>query len=174
MTKENFKALVLPAKDKLFRLALSLLSDRQEAEDILQDTYVKLWNMRDKLHTYNSIEALAVTVTKNLCLDKLRSYRHRKKNSAPAEQLNVDSHLTDPAEQTELNESSKTIRRFVQMLPDQQRLVMHLRDIEQYSYDEIEEMTGLTRNNIRVQLSRARKQVREAYIKYQNYEHRKN
>lgn len=174
MTKEEFKTLVLPSGGKLFRLALSLLSDRQEAEDIVQDTFVKLWNMREELYRYDSVEALAVTIMKNLCLDRLRSYRHRKKDRSGVEQFRVKSDLADPEKNAELTESTQTIHGFVQMLPEQQRLVIHLRDIEQYSYEEIEEMTGLTRNNIRVQLSRARKQVREAYLKYQNYEHRKN
>lgn len=174
MTKEEFKTLVMPAKAKLFRLALSLLSDRQEAEDTVQDAFLKLWNMREKLTEYNSIEALAVTMAKNLCLDKLRSYRHRKQNSNELGIMHLSTESPDPARNTELSESSTSIQKLVQKLPDQQRLIMHLRDIEQYSYDEIEELTGLSRNNIRVNLSRARKNVRQQYLKKQNYEHRKN
>ncbi len=155
-------------------MAVSLLSDRQEAEDTLQDAFLKLWDMRDKLRDYNSIEALAVTMTKNLCLDKLRSYRHRKQDATEVEKLPVQGSFPDPAKVTELSESSASIHRIVQTLPEQQRLVMHLRDIEQYSYDEIEEMTGMPRNAIRVNLSRARKSVRQEYLKRQNYEHRKN
>lgn len=164
----------MPAKAKLFRLSLSLLSDRQEAEDTVQDAFLKLWNMREKLTEYNSVEALAVTMTKNLCLDKLRSYRHRKQDANELETMHLSTESPDPARNTELSESSASIQRLIQTLPDQQRLIMHLRDIEQYSYDEIEELTGLARNNIRVNLSRARKSVRQQYLKKQNYEHRKN
>lgn len=174
MTEEEFKNLVLPAKGKLFRIALSLLSDQQEAEDTLQDAFLKLWNMREKLPEYNSVEALAVTMTKNLCLDKLRSYRHRKQNDEEVENLTVKTPAPDPATRMELSESSLSIHKLVQDLPDQQRLIMHLRDIEQYSYDEIENLTGMNRNNIRVNLSRARKNVRQEYVKQQDYEHRKN
>ena len=174
MTKEEFKTLVLPSKAKLFRLCLSLLTDRQEAEDTVQDAFLKLWNMREKLVEYNSVEALAVTMTKNLCLDKLRSYRHRKQDENELETMHLSTKTPDPEKNIELSESSAAIQEFVQTLPDQQRLIMHLRDIEQYSYDEIEEMTGLARNNIRVNLSRARKSVRQQYLKKQNYEHRKN
>lgn len=174
MTKQEFKTLVLPAKGKLFRLAVSLLADRQEAEDTLQDAFLKLWNMREQLPEYNSVEALAVTMTKNLCVDKLRSYRHRKQDATEVEALPVKTDSPDPATKTELSESSAFIHGIMQTLPEQQRLVMHLRDIEQYSYDEIEELTGLTRNTIRVHLSRARKSVRQEYLKRQNYEHRKN
>lgn len=130
--------------------------------------------MREKLPDYNSVEALAVTMTKNLCLDKLRSYKHRKQNDDEVETLPVKTTNPDPATRMELSESSVSIHKLVQDLPDQQRLIMHLRDIEQYSYDEIETLTGLSRNNIRVNLSRARKNVRQEYVKRQNYEHRKN
>lgn len=174
MTKEEFKSMVLPSKGKLYRLALSLLCDRQEAEDTLQDAMLKLWQLRDKLPEYNSIEALAVTMTKNLCLDKLRSYRHRKQDASEIESMNMNAGVPDPAQKTELSEASASILRLIQTLPDRQRLVMHLRDVEQYSYDEIEKLTGLSRNNIRVNLSRARKSVRQQYLKRHDYEHRKN
>jgi len=174
MTKTEFKTLVMPSRDKLYRLAISLLGDRQEAEDTLQDAFYKLWQMRDKLGTYRSVEALAVTMTKNLCLDKLRSYKYRKQDESEFEPVKLRSEFQDPAAGIELSESSTIIHSLIKTLPEQQRLVMHLRDVELYSYDEIEELTGLERNNIRVNLSRARKNVREQYLKRQNYEHRKN
>lgn len=174
MTKEKFKSLVLPSKEKLFRIALGLLGNRQEAEDTLQDAMLKLWDIRERLAEYQSVEALAVTMTKNLCLDKLRSYRSRKQEASEVEKMNVSNYELNPAEETELGESMHTILAVMQTLSEQQRLIMHLRDIEHYRYDEIEEITGLTRNNIRVHLSRARKHVREVYLKRQNYEHRKN
>lgn len=166
MTKEEFKTCVLPAKDKLFRLALRLLNSRQEAEDIIQDAYLKLWNMRDNLSQYNSIEALAVTVTKNLCIDRLRSYRSRKQNDGGLEHMQLAAGgRYDPADNLELDESMQHIQEIIQQLPDQQRLVIQMRDIEQYSYEEIADMTGLKINNIRVALSRARKNVRTKYLK---------
>ncbi len=175
MTKEEFKTRVLPTKGKLFRLAVTMLNSRQEAEDTVQDAYLKLWNMREKLSEYNSIEALAVTMTKNLCLDKLRSYRNRKQNDSGLEHLEMSTTgRYDPAETVELSESMKYVHEIIQHLPDQQRMIIQLRDIEQHSYEEIAEMTGLKINNIRVALSRARKSVREEYLKKQNYEHRKN
>lgn len=175
MTKEEFKTQVLPVKGKLFRLAVTMLGGRQEAEDTIQDAYLKLWNMRDRLSDYSSIEALAVTVTKNLCIDKLRSYRSRKQNSGGLEHMQLASAgQKDPAETLALNESLQQVHEIIGQLPDQQRLVIHLRDIEQHSYEEIAEMTGLKVNNIRVALSRARKNVRKQYQKKQNYEHRKS
>tara|TARA_R100001143_G_C3360727_1_gene135367 strand:+ start:12800 stop:13324 length:525 start_codon:yes stop_codon:yes gene_type:complete len=174
MTKQEFKKRVLPSGDKFFRVALTLLGNRQEAEDILQDTFLKLWNMRNRLSEYSSVEALGVTMTKNLCVDKLRSYKHRNQNDEEVDTLPVQSELPDPGETTEHNDSLSMIHSIFKTLPDQQKLIIHLRDVEQYSYEEIETMTGLTVNTIRVNLSRARKTVREEYLKHQNYEHRKN
>lgn len=174
MTKEEFKSLVLPSKDKLFRVALALLGNRQEAEDTLQDAYLKLWDMRDRLPEYDNVEALAVTMTKNLCLDKLRSYRHRKQNDAGVESLPIRSAGPDPARAAELKESHQAIYAIFETLPEQQKLIIHLRDVEHYSYEEIRDMTGLTVNNIRVNLSRARKTVRREYLKQQDYENRQN
>jgi RNA polymerase sigma-70 factor (ECF subfamily) len=166
MTKEEFKTCVLPVKEKLLRLAITLLSSRAEAEDTVQDAYVKLWNMRQKLAEYNSVEALAVTITKNLCIDKLRSYRSRKQNEGGLETLTMTAERQhDPALRLEMSESLQHIHRIISRLPDQQRTMLHLRDIEQHSYDEIESITGLKRNNIRVTLSRARKEVRRKYSK---------
>lgn len=166
MTKEEFKTCVLPTKDKLFRLAVRLLNSRQEAEDIIQDVYVKLWTMRDDLSQYNSIEALAVTITKNLCIDRLRSYRSRKQNDSGLEHVQFAAGgRYDPADSLEISESMKYIHEIIQQLPDRQRLVIQMRDIEQYSYEEIAGITGLKINNIRVALSRARKNVRTEYLK---------
>lgn len=174
MTKTEFQNMVLPSGDKLYRVALSLLRDRQDAEDALQEVYLKLWRMKEKLRTYNSVEALAVTMIKNLCLDRLRSYRHRKQDGRELETMSLASATRSPERSAEISESMETIHRLVGALPERQRMILHLRDIEHYEYEEIAEMTGLTVNNIRVTLSRARKSVREAWQKHQNYEHRKD
>ena len=170
MTKKEFKTHVLPTKATLYRLALGMLHSRQEAEDVIQDVYLKLWNMRGELLEYNSIEALAVTVTRNLCVDRLRSYRNRKKNDGGLENILLSSNdRHDPVHSLEMNESMQCIRACIEDLPKQQRMLIQLRDIELYSYEEIADMTGLKVNNIRVALSRARKSVREEYERIQNY-----
>lgn len=172
MTKDEFITYVLPVKGKVFRLAVTLLNSRSEAEDAIQDVYLKLWNMRGTLPEYNSVEALAVTMTKNLCIDKLRSYRSRYQNENGLQNVTLASaNRYDPAEQLELDESMRRLHQIISELPDHQRSILHLRDIEQYTYDEIESMTGMTRNNIRVTLSRARKGVKAAYLKDQDYGH---
>lgn len=173
MTEKEFKELVLPSKDKLYRVALSMIGSPEKAEDILQDIFLKLWQMRNRLSEYRSVEGLAMTMIKNRCIDQLRSYRNRNKNDDPHLELH-EAAGPDPLKKTELNESREALLRIFEQLPEQQRLVIHLRDIEQYEYEEIREITGMTVNNIRVTLSRARKKAREIYLKLQNYEDRKN
>lgn len=168
MELQEFKTKVLPVKDRLYRIALNMLRSVHEAEDTLQDVMVKLWDKRQQLDAYRSVEALAVTITKNHCLDKLKSKKH--KNQLDVQEMELDSGFDSPYRKVELSDSMKVMQKAFQALPDQQRLLISLRDVEGYSYDEMAEQTGLEVNNIRVGLSRARKKARELYLKIDNYE----
>jgi len=164
----EFKSKVLPLKDRLFRIALGMLKSVEEAEDTLQDVMVKLWNKREQLSIYSSIEAFAVTITKNQCLDKLKSKKH--KNQMDIQNMELDSGFLNPYKSLELSESMQVMMNAFRGLPEQQRMLVMLRDVEGFSYEEIAEQTGLQVNNIRVGLSRARKAARAAYLKVSNYE----
>lgn len=164
----EFKSKVLPLKDRLFRIALGMLKSVEEAEDALQDVMVKLWNKREQLSIYSSIEAFAVTITKNQCLDRLKSKKH--KNQIDIQNMELDSGFLNPYKSLELSESMQVMMNAFQGLPEQQRMLVVLRDVEGFSYEEIAEQTGLQVNNIRVGLSRARKAARAAYLKVSNYE----
>lgn len=168
MELQEFKSKVLPLKDRLFRIALGMLKSTEEAEDTLQDVMVKLWDKRERLSSYNSIDALAVTITKNQCFDRLKSKKH--KNQIDVQDMELDSGFLSPHKQLELNESMQVMMRAFEGLPEQQRLIITLRDVEGFGYEEIAEQTGLEVNNIRVGLSRARKAARVAYLKVTNYE----
>lgn len=164
-----FKQLILPAKDRLFRVALSLLKDSEEANDILQEAMLRLWNLRHTLPEYKSPEALALKVTRNLCLDRLKSKNYLNR-AGQTEIPDYGSEAVTPHRQLELTDSSRLMRQLFSSLPEQQQTIIRLRDVEDMSYEEIEDITGLSINTIRVNLSRARKTVREKYIKINNYE----
>ncbi|MEQ9441990.1 MAG: RNA polymerase sigma factor [Cyclobacteriaceae bacterium] len=167
MNIQTFKSNVFPVQAKLFRFAKTMLHDEEDAEDTVQEALLKLWQNRQNLTSYKSIEALAIVVTKNLCLDKLKS-SHR--NRVVPMQPSIDStDSTTPYQQTELLDSANLLRQLMSQLPEQQRLIIHLRDVEEYSYEEIEQITGMCINNIRVTLSRARRSVRELYTKINAY-----
>ena len=171
MTVENFKIEVLPIKNKLYRFACRLLRNSHEAEDIVQEVLIRLWTRREKLKEYRSIEAFAMVITKNLCLDKL------KLKSNKTEELNQRNELfteITPYVEMETSDSYNKIRELIDQLPEQQRIIIHLRDVEGYAYEEIAELTGLTENTIRVNLSRARKKIREIMINKYSYEFTKN
>jgi RNA polymerase sigma-70 factor (ECF subfamily) len=171
MDLRDYKIKVFPLKNKLFRLASRLLGDPEEAQDIVQEVFIKLWNRREKLDEYHSVEALAVVTTRNLCLDKLKAKKY------PTERLeNLKSDVPEPGIEikTELIELADKIKEIIGQLPEQMRTIMQLRDIEGYDFEEIAEILGMNENAIRVNLSRARKKVREIMINKKLYEFERN
>lgn len=167
MTTEEFKSEVLPVKDKLYRFALRLLGDMEDARDIVQEIFLRLWTKRETLSEYRSIEAYAMTMTRNLCLDKLKSAAAR--NEGLDESRDMPEHRT-PYSMTELSDNINIVREAMSKLPEQQKTIIHMRDVEGCDFDEIADVTGLSLNNVRVCLSRARKQIRDTLIKIHNYE----
>ena len=133
MKSSEFKLLVMPHSSRLYRMAFRLMSNREEAEDIVQEVYVKLWGMRNELNSYNSIEALAVRITRNLCLDKLRR-RKVNQNAMKAEQMKEEMHSDSPAEQLEKKEEAEMIHTLIAALPEPQRSLVHLRHLEGKEY----------------------------------------
>jgi len=160
MKSSEFKLLVMPYSSRLYRMAFRLMGNREEAEDMVQEVYVKLWGMRDELEKYNSIEALAIRVARNLCLDQLR---RRKVNldAMKAERLKESSHSVSPAQELEKKEEAEMIHTLISALPEPQRSLVHLRHLEGKEYEEISQMVNMNVNAIRVSISRARKQMRE-------------
>ncbi len=167
MTIKEFKIKLLSLKNKLFYLSLSILNNRDDAEDTVQEVYIKIWEMQDKLDEIKNLEAFIMTVTRNLCLDKLK--RKRDKHTTLNEDISKQaiSNPHDIAEQKDLVNKAKQI---MQHLPEQQRTIVHLRDVEGYNFDEIIEITGFDINYLRVNLSRGRKKIKETIIKLQHNE----
>jgi len=167
MDLNEFKQSVLPLKNRLYRLALRMLGREEEALDIVQEAMIRMWNYRDKLGEYNSVEAFAVTVARNLCLDRLKSSSFQRN---PVPDFLEDRHSHNPLEKMETTDLIKKVKMVMERLPEQQKTIMHLRDIEEMEYEEIAQAMNMNVNAIRVNLSRARKFVREAILKIQNYE----
>lgn len=171
MTTEEFKSDVLPIKNKLYRFALRLTGDREEAQDVVQEIFLRLWSKKEKLHEYRSVEAFAMTMTRNLCLDKIKSPSSKKQTLDEKNEM-IDNRT--PYQKTELSDTMKMVIKAMDALPEQQRMVIHMRDIEECDFDEIAEITGLSLNNVRVNLSRARKKIRDTLIKINSYEFSRN
>ncbi|MDJ1468503.1 sigma-70 family RNA polymerase sigma factor [Cytophagaceae bacterium DM2B3-1] len=161
----NFKQSVLPSKNKLFRFAKRFMGSSADAEDIVQDVFMRLWDIRERLDTYNSVEALAMQITKNMCLGKLRS----KKNYFSSIEDHGDHVVTMPStllpdKKFELQDTKKLIEKIIEQLPATQRIVLQLRDIEEYELSEIAEIIQRDEAYVRVNLCRARKKLRETLI----------
>ncbi len=160
MKSSEFKLLVMPYSSRLFRMAYRLMNNREEAEDVVQEVYVKLWNMRQDLKNIKSIEALAVRITRNLCLDQLRR-RKLNQEALAGERIEPPGRASTPEEEVERNEEIDLIHSLIASLPEPQRSLVHLRHLEGKEYEEIAEMVNMKVNAIRVSISRARKQMRE-------------
>jgi RNA polymerase sigma factor (sigma-70 family) len=168
MNLETFQARVFPVKNKLFRFAFRLLGSSEEAKDIVQEVFIKIWNGRDQLGEIQNIEAWSMRITKNLSLDRLRQQNRRPTDSLE-KGLHIQNETLSPYEKTEISESMKRIDEMMAGLPEKQRQVMHLRDIEGYSYSEIGEIMEIDMSQVKVNLFRARNAVREKLQKINNY-----
>ncbi len=165
MSQERFKAEILPIREKLFHLAQKYLEDEQDAEDAVQEVLLKLWHTRDSLANYDNVAAFATTVTKNHCLDRLKT---KNRTESLNDSYNIRAGTDNPHLQLERKSSEELIRKIVETLPDLQQAIIRMKDMEEYEVEEIAEITGTKVEAVRVNLSRARKKVREEYLKWTN------
>ncbi len=162
MELEEFTANVLPLKDKLFRYAKRLLQDHDEAEDLIQDAMMKLWINREDLSKKSSVEAFAMAVTKNLCIDRFRSKQYQTSNTGvDASELDMSDRGISPLKRTEQLEAVELVKISMTKLPVNLSRLVELRDMEGLSYQEIAEIMDMNINTLKVNLSRARKKIRE-------------
>ncbi|MDR1938758.1 MAG: sigma-70 family RNA polymerase sigma factor [Tannerellaceae bacterium] len=148
-------------RKKLLGVSLMLVKDEADAEDIVQEAFLKLWHIRDRLDGYRSVEALAVMVTKNLALDKLKM---QKPEGREDDLRMLESENKNPAEHLEIQDAVGCIRRLISRLPSLQQTIIRMKDIEGYEVVEIAGITGCQVESVRVNLSRARKKIREQFI----------
>jgi RNA polymerase sigma-70 factor (ECF subfamily) len=168
MNLEAFQNRVLPAKNKLFRFALKFLGNEEEAKDVVQEVFIRVWNGREQMDQIQNWEAWCMRITRNLSLDRIRSIT--RKNTQPIEtSFHVHTEALSPHESTEADESMKQIAELISGLPEKQRQVIHLRDVEGYSYNEICEILELDMSQVKVNLFRARNAVREKLMKINAY-----
>jgi len=166
MNQTAFLNLVLPFKDKLYRLAKRLLVSNEEAEDATQEILLKLWSNKTKIGSYKNVEAFAMTMTKNYCFDRLKS---KQAQNLRIVHSNYKDESIELQKKIEHQDSLDWVGKLMQQLPSQQRMIMQLRDIEQYEFSDIAKVLEMKETAVRVNLSRARKTIREQLIKKHNY-----
>ena len=166
MNEREYLKIVTPFKDKIFRVARRLLVSVEEAEDATQEVLLKLWNHQQKFKDYNSPEAFAMTMTKNWCFDRLKS---KQAQNLKIVHNNYEDHSQSLQKSIEVNDSLRWVEKHMDALPEKQKLILQLRDIEQYEFNEIAKILDMSEATIRVSLSRARKSIREKLTKTHNY-----
>ena len=161
MELKQFKITVVPLRDKLLNYARRMTDDPSDAEDAVQEVMLKLWNLRQKLDEYRSIEAVAMTMTHHLCMDM---WRTRHTASVPLEYVQDATPGGTPERLLEIKDEIRLMHEIINSLPTLQRTIMRMKDIEEYETEEIADITGCNPEAIRSNLSRARKKVREIYM----------
>jgi len=167
MTAETFKSRILPLKGKFYRYAFSILRNQDLAIDVVQETFMKVWEKRSEMHAIQNPEAWCMTLTRNFALEKLRSKFHRSVTMDAIGQQ--ETGLPSPLQQTEMAETMELIDRIVNRLPLKQKESFLLRDVEGFSYQEISDITGHSVSDVKVCIFRARNIIRNRLTKLHSH-----
>lgn len=162
MELKEFKITVLPPPCQLMSYARKLTDEPEDAEDAVQEVLLKLWNKRLELEQYRSIEAFAMTLTHNICIDM---WRCKRNDTLSLDIVQAASPTGTPERLLEIKDEIHLMHEIIDSLPNLQRTIMRMKDIEGYETDEIAEITGCGPEAIRSNLSRARKKVRDVYLR---------
>lgn len=164
----DFRNDLLPLKNQLYRLALRITLDTMEAEDVVQDTLIRIWQRREELKEVQSLEAFCLTTCRNLALDR--------RNLKASQTLALDTQYDEtpdsgPSTQERLEQEEKLrrVHEIISRLPEQYRTIIQLRDIEGHTYKELADIMQLTDEQVKVTLFRARKAVRDKYQNLESY-----
>lgn len=172
MTRADFNNLVKRTSRKLYVQAYHILENQTGSEDAVQEVFLRLWRMNTALDKYESVEALAMTMVKNLCIDQLRKQKFIDQSTERSFN-SILSQEPSPYDRMEKQETMSIIEKIMEDLPESYREIIRLKDVTGLSYEEISQKTLTNINTLRVNLSRARKMVRDQFIRY-SYEKRGN
>jgi RNA polymerase sigma factor (sigma-70 family) len=168
MKKISFRNDVLPLKNSLYRLALRITLNSADAEDIVQDTLIRVWEKREQWDQIESIEAFSYTICRNLALDKVKRMDHNN-DSIDEKQIDQPDTSSNPNESAEQKDRINLVKRLVNQLPEKQRSCMQLRDFEGKSYKEIAKILGITEEQVKVNIFRARQTIKQRFQQVDNY-----
>lgn len=169
MRQISFKDDILPLKDLLYRLALRITRGSNEAEDIVQETMIRVWNRRDRWQEIESIEAFSLTVCRNLSLDWLRKHDLHEQTSDTEAATMPDNRTPGPLERALVADRIDQVRRIVDSLPEKQRSCIQLRDFEGKSYKEVAAALEISEEQVKVNIFRARQAIKNQFTKLDNY-----
>ena len=167
MRKISFRDDVLPLKNRLYRLALRITLNAAEAEDAVQDTLIRVWEHREEWERIDSMEAYALTICRNISLDMAgKGGRGNVQLNEDSSMFNVQCSMFNEFEQ---KERLSIVKKIMNTLPEVQRSIMELRDIEGKTYQEIGNILKLSESQVKVYLHRARTSIRQQVDKIEKY-----
>ena len=170
MDKISFRNDILPLKNKLFRLALRITLNNADAEDIVQETLIKVWKKQDSWNEIESIEAFCYSICRNLALDRTRRADMFSESLDETQTMAVDtSYSSNPEEQVQQSDRMKLVKELIDHLPEKQRSVIQLRDFEGKSYKEIADIMQMTDEQVKVTLFRARQTIKKKFLETEDY-----
>ena len=177
MKEISFRNDILPLKNELFRLALRITLNHAEAEDVVQETMIKVWNRRDRWGEIESIEAFCLTICRNISLDKLKKAENQNQSLESLRVgLGTDGHdapdhsySSNPEEQAMQQDRIQLVRRLIDKLPEKQRSCMQLRDFEGKSYKEIAQILGISEEQVKISIFRARQTIKQKFLEIEKY-----
>ena len=168
MKKISFQNDVLPLKNKLFRLALRITLNREEAEDVVQDTMIKVWNARDRWQELDSIEAYSLAIARNLSLDRIKKMENQN-GSLKDEKTERPDTTSNPSERMIQKDKLDIVKRMIDELPEKQRSCIQLRDIEGKAYKDIALILGITEEQVKINIFRARQTIKQRFQQFDKY-----
>lgn len=162
----NFHDLAVSARNSLFRLALRITGDPGEAEDVVQEVMIKGWQNRSKITAMENPPAWLMRMTRNQAIDQLRSQQTRNNHEQMAATEDATERVT-PLRLVEGADTLSQVHKMMRQLPEAQRTVLHLREIEGLTYDEIQAVTQLSAEQVKVYLHRGRSTLRQQLLRRQ-------
>ena len=162
----SFHTDILPLKNELYRLALRITMNAADAEDVVQETMMKVWNRRDQWNQIESIEAFCLTICRNLSLDKVRRMDNQTQTLDAAYDPKDQGVASNPEEQAIQSDRVRLVRQMISQLPEKQRSCMQLRDMEGKSYKDIATVLDITEEQVKVNIFRARQTIREKFKRF--------
>ena len=162
----SFQSDILPLKNELYRMALRITMNAADAEDVVQETMMKVWNRRDQWNQIESIEAFCLTICRNVSLDKVRRMDNQTQSLDAAYDPKDQGISSNPEEQAIQSDRIRLIRQLISQLPEKQRSCMQLRDMEGKSYKDIATILDITEEQVKVNIFRARQTIREKFKRF--------
>jgi RNA polymerase sigma-70 factor (ECF subfamily) len=160
---------VLPLKNELFRLALRITLNHADAEDVVQETMMKVWNRRESWNEIESMEAYCLTICRNLALDRQKRMENQNATLDEGHDRADRSYASNPEEQAMQRDRVALVRKLMEKLPEEQRTCMQLRDVEGKAYKDIAAVMGITEQQVKVNIFRARQTIKQKFNEYEQY-----